>query len=99
MAIEKLVTLDNGIPTMYHRIALLSIDVNSQNTILVYSYLSQEARQIEKDYAAGLIPPEEINFPYYDYEYINVPYDETMNVEKAYDYIKTLDKYKDAIDV
>lgn len=53
MAIKKQVTADNGIITEYHRIALLSIDTNNQNTILIQSYLSEAGRQIEKDYAAG----------------------------------------------
>ena len=54
MAIKKQVTAANGIVTEYHRVALLTIDTNNQNTILVHSYLSEAGRQIEKDYAAGL---------------------------------------------
>ena len=49
MAIKIQVTADNGIITEYHRIALMSIDVNQQNTILVHSYLNEAGRQIEKD--------------------------------------------------
>ena len=52
MAIKVKVTADNGIVTEYHRIALLSIDTNNQNTILVHSYLGEAGRQVEKDYAA-----------------------------------------------
>ena len=49
MAIKIKVTADNGIVTEYHRIAMVKIDVNQQTTILVHSYLSEDARQIEKD--------------------------------------------------
>ena len=51
MALKKTVTAKNGIVTEYHRIAMISVEVNQQNTILLYSYLSEDGRQIEKDYA------------------------------------------------
>ena len=51
MALKKKVTAKNGIVTEYHRIAMISVEVNQQNTILLYSYLSEDGRQIEKDYA------------------------------------------------
>ena len=54
MALKKKVTAKNGIVTEYHRIAMISVEVNQQNTILLYSYLSEDGRQIEKDYAEGL---------------------------------------------
>lgn len=34
--------------------AMVKMDTNQQNTILIHSYLSEAGRQIEKDYAAGL---------------------------------------------
>lgn len=102
MAIKKRVTADNGIVTEYHRIALLSIDVNQQNTILVHSYLSADGRQIEKDYAAGLYSSAEaefMKFPYVDANYISFAYDENMTVKAAYEYLKTLPLFEGAIDV
>lgn len=102
MAIKKQVTADNGIVTNYHRIALISVDVNNQNTILLYSYLSEDGRQIEKDYAAGLynnIKAGMMKFPYVSAEYINTVYDENMTVKKAYEYIKTLPRFEGAIDI
>ena len=51
MALKKMITAQNGIVTEYHRIALLSMEINQQNTILVHSYLSGDGRQVEKDYA------------------------------------------------
>lgn len=102
MAIKKQVTADNGIVTEYHRIALISIDVNQQNTILVHSYLSADGRQIEKDYASGLYKDLDegmMKFPYVEAKYINVEYDGSMTVESAYNYLKTLPQFKDAEDI
>ena len=76
MAIKIQITEDNGVVTEYHRIALMSIDVNHQNTILVHSYLSADGRQVEKDYAAGLYQDVEVGmmrFPYVSAEYIHTP--------------------------
>ena len=53
MAIKKQITSDNGVVTEYHRIAMVKIDTNQQNIILVHSYISEAERQIEKDYAKG----------------------------------------------
>lgn len=102
MAIKKEVTADNGVVTEYHRIALLSIDTNNQNTILVQSYLSEAGRQIEKDYAAGKYRNVDIGmmaFPYVEARYISVDYDPDMTIKKAYQYIKTLPEYGGAEDV
>lgn len=102
MAIKKQITADNGIITEYHRIALVSIDVNQQNTILVHSYLNADGRQIEKDYTAGLYKDVEagfMNFPYVDAKYISVAYDENMTVKAAYEYLKTLPQFEGAEDV
>ena len=102
MAIKVQVTADNGIVTEYHRIALLSIDVNQQNTILVHSYLSESGRQIEKDYANGLYNDLEegmMKFPYVAAEYISAEYNPDMTVSAAYIYLKSLPKFAGAIDV
>lgn len=102
MALKKKVTAQNGIVTEYHRIAMTSVEVNQQNTILLYSYLSEDGRQVEKDYAAGkyndvdsgLVP-----FPYYDAQYLHPDYDGTMTIEKAYEYLKSLPEFEGAEDV
>lgn len=102
MAIQKQVMADNGIVTEYHRIALVSIDVNQQNTILVHSYLSESGRQIEKDYAAGLYKDLDegmMKFPYVSANYINAAYDPNMSVSAAYEYLKTLPQFEGAMDV
>ena len=35
MAIKKQITAPNGVVTVYHRIAMVKIDTNQQNTILI----------------------------------------------------------------
>lgn len=102
MAIRKQITADNGIVTEYHRIALVSIDVNNQNTILVHSYLSADGRQIEKDYTAGLYKDIEagmMKFPYVNATYIHLSYDGAMDVSAAYEYLKTLPQFEGATDI
>lgn len=101
MAIVKKVKAKNGVVTEYHRIAMVKMDINQQNTILVHSYLSEEGRQVEKDYAAGKYDDlefGEMEWPYVDAEYINTEFDENMSLGKAYDYLKKLEKFKDAVD-
>lgn len=102
MALKKKVTAKNGIVTEYHRIAMISVEVNQQNTILLYSYLSEDGRQIEKDYAKGKykdIDSGLISFPYYDTQYLHPDYDGTMTIEKAYEWLKTLPEFEGAEDV
>jgi hypothetical protein len=102
MAIKKRVTADNGIVTEYHRVVLVRIDVNQHNTILVHSYLNEDGRQIEKDYAAGLYKDVEagfMKFPYVDAKYLHPAYDENMTVKGAYEYLKTLPQFEGAEDV
>lgn len=102
MAIKKQVVALNGITTEYHRIAMVKIDTNQQNTILVHSYLSETGRKIEKDYAAGLYSDLEegmMNWPYVDTTYVHCPYDGTMSISNAYSYLKTLPQYENAEDI
>ena len=102
MAIKKTVTAPNGIVTEYHRIAMVKIDVNQQNTLLVHSYLSEAGRQVEKDYAAGLYNDMDegmMNWPYVEAQYMDCDYDEEMTIRKAYEYLKTLPEFEGSIDV
>lgn len=73
MALKKKVTMPNGLQLEYHKISLINIEPNQQITILRHSYLNEEARQYEKDYAAGLIKDDPV-FPYVDYEYVSIDY-------------------------
>lgn len=104
MALKKTVTMSNGIPLEYHRIALVTIEPNQQITILRHSYLNEEARQYEKDYADGKI--KDPTFPYVDSNYIHIDYKDC--VEKlngdimtcAYELLKEqCEDLKDAEDI
>lgn len=102
MAIKKQVVAPNGITTEYHRIAMVKIDINQQNTVLLHSYLSEAGRQIEKDYAAGLYRDVEaglMNWPYVDERYLNCDYDGDMTISKAYEWLKTLPEFEGAEDI
>lgn len=77
MALKKIITMANGLPLEYHKIGLINIEPNQQITILRHSYLNEEARQYEKDYANGLIEGEP-QFPYIDHEYIHLDYNENI---------------------
>lgn len=70
--------MPNGLPLEYHRVALVSIEPNQQITVLRHSYLNDEARQYEKDYAAGKIEGEP-TFPYVDHEYVHMNYAENID--------------------
>lgn len=113
MALQIKIELDNGININYHRVTSLNKITNISNTIEISSYTNKEQREKEKVYqelqkksANGeeLTPEEEqqleqgINI-YINTEYIEIPYDQTMTIKGAYEYLKTLDKFKDAIDV
>lgn len=93
MALKKKITMNNGLPLEYHRIALVSIEPNQQITVLVHSYLDAAARQYEKDWAAGKIEGEP-RFPYVAHEYVKMKYGDNiggMNGDAmvcAYDLLK-----------
>ena len=98
MALLKKVTMANGLPLEYHRIAMIKNEINQQTTILVHSYLNAEARQYEKDYANGLIEGEP-TFPYVDARYYNIAYDPEMTVFLAYEWLKdNIPEFKNAED-
>lgn len=78
MALKKKVVMTNGLPLEYHRVALVTIEPNQQITVLRHSYLNEEARQYEKDYAAGKIEGEP-QFPYVAHEYVHMDYAEAID--------------------
>lgn len=106
MALKKKITMSNGLPLEYHRVALVNIEPNQQITVLRYSYLDESARQFEKDYAAGKITGMDIQFPYIDHEYIHMDYSENIadmtgdTMEGAYKLLKKhRPEFADAEDV
>lgn len=104
MAISINVKTDNGVVTSYHRIALVSVDVNMQVTLLVMSYLDETGRLYEKDYTQGKIAEEPI-FPYTNGEYYHIQWDDVGSLlegkllENMYAWLKKQKKFAGAVDV
>ena len=98
MALKKKIKMPNGIELEYHRIALLTVDVNNQVTILRHSYLTEDARQYEKDYAAGLIKDDPV-FPFIDHEYMHIDYIDGIDIRGAYEWLKSQPDFLDSEDV
>lgn len=113
MALQKEIELDNGVVVNYHRVTSLNKITNISNNIEISSYTNEKQRLKEKKYqelqkksinGSELTEDEQIELNkgidvFIQTEYLNVDYDENMTIEDAYEYLKTLDKYKDAIDV
>lgn len=113
MGLKKFIELENGVTLNYHRITSINKITNISNNIEISSYTSKTQREKEKAYQElqmksinneELAEEEKLQLDqginvFIFTDYINVPYDETMDIKDAYDYIKTLDKYKDATDV
>lgn len=103
MALKKKIELDNGIIVNYHRIVSINKITNGETIIEVGSYTSEEKRQDEINY----YNPEENNElgakepmnVFIDTTYINTEYNENATIEDMYDYLKTLDKFKDATNI
>lgn len=90
MALIKPITLDNGITLTYHRITSVNNITNISSIIEVSSYTSKEKREEEK-LAIKNNQPMDV---FIHTEYLNIPYDQTLDVDRAYEYIKTLEKYQ-----
>lgn len=113
MALQKTIELDNGVSLNYHRVTSLNKITNISNTIEINSYTNEKQREKEKKYqelqkkqANGEELTEDeknqleqgINV-YIHTEYINLPYDENMNIKNSYEYLKTLEEFKESINV
>lgn len=100
MGLRKEIELPNGVVVNYHRIVSINKITNQSTIIEVGSYTSKEKRDEEAQALAegienGVAVPVDI---FIHTNYINKEYDETENIEDYYEYIKTLDKFKDAED-
>ena len=84
MALNKEIELESGVKVLYHRILNINTFINNTIQIIVASYVSDVKRQDDQIITTEMIFKE---------------YEEDFDVKKAYEYLKTLDKYKDAIDV
>ncbi len=113
MALQKEIELENGVILNYHRIVSLNKITNITNTIEVSSYASKKQRLKEKEYqdiqkknaSEEELTVEEQNKlekginVFIETDYIDIPYDKNMTIEKAYEYLKTTQKYKNAEDI
>ena len=101
MALSKKIELENGINTNYHRIVSVNQIINEQTTIEVASYINADKREDESN--ALKIARETGEYPetnvFIETEYITKDYDEDDNIKSCYEYLKTLDKFKNAKDI
>lgn len=100
MALSKKIELGNGVTVNYHRIVTINKVTNSQTIIEVASYTSEEKRQEEiealaKGQETGAAVPMNI---FIDTTFLNKEYNETDTIKDLYDYLKTTEKFKDALD-
>ena len=97
MALKKQIELENGIIVNYHRIVSINKITNSSIIIEVASYTSEEKRQEEIEYYNLTEENKSMNV-FIDTTYLNKEYNETDTIKDLYDYLKTTEKFKDALD-
>lgn len=97
MALKKAIELDNGVVVNYHRISIITTYVNKSIIISIVSYVNEEKREEE----TSVTPEEEFSKNVYNIVATMTEekeYEEDFDVKAAYEYLKTLDKFKDAED-
>lgn len=97
MALNKYITLDNGVILSYHRVVSVNNITNQTSIIEVASYINEEQRNKEKEWYETK-SQEDMNV-LIETKYYLKDYDKNLNVDNAYDYLKTLDEFKDAEDI
>lgn len=91
MALKAAITQEDGVVTNYHRIRILDLMVNVSNSIAIYSYVDQAAREAEKE---GRLKPYTRSITYF------TEYDSDMDVSKAYEWLKNnVSEFADAEDI
>lgn len=98
MALKKKIELENGIIVNYHRIVSINKVTNNCNIIEVASYTSEKQRDKEKEYYKSIEKDKRMNV-FIETEYIQKEYSENETIEECYEYLKKIDKFKDAEDV
>ena len=98
MALQKEITLENGITLNYHRIASINKITNNTTIIEVASYINKSERQKEIDYYNSTEEEKSMNV-FIETNYIEKEYNETDTIEDLYLYLKNTEQFKDAIDV
>lgn len=98
MALQKEITLNNGIKVNYHRIVSINKITNNSTIIEVASYINKSERQKEIDYYNSTEEEKSMNV-FIETNYIEKEYNETDTIEDLYLYLKTTEQFKNAIDV
>lgn len=98
MAIKKEIELENGIIVNYHRIVSINKITNNCNIIEVGSYTSEKQREKEKEYYNCNDENKSMNV-FIETSYVQKEYSEDETIEECYEYLKKIDKFKDAEDV
>ena len=97
MALKKKIILDNGIIVNYHRIVSINEMINNSIIIQIASYINENERKKEIDYYNSLDEDKRINV-FIESTIINKEYSENENIKDIYNYLKTIEKFKDAED-
>lgn len=95
MALKKEIELDNGVTVTYHRIVSINKITNGCNIIEIASYTNKEKRQQEVEAIKNATA---MNV-FIHTEFLNKEYDENESIQDVYNYLKTIDKFKDAEDI
>lgn len=98
MALNKAITLENGVTVNYHRVVSVFCMTNVQNTIEICSYIDESGRENEKAFYVEDSGVDTIT-AYTHSKFIPVEYDQNMTVVSAYEYLKTLPEFEGAADV
>ena len=101
MALEKKITLSNGIETNYHRIVSINNIINEQTIIEVASYINEQKRNEEQQALSngrksGEAVPMDV---FINSTNVNKEYNENETIEDCYSYLKTLEEFKGSKDV
>lgn len=96
MALQKAISLENGVVVNYHRVVSVNTITNVQDIIEVASYTSREKREEESE----AIPSGLQMDVYISTRYENAPYGSCPTVTRAYEWLKAnVEDFADAEDV
>ena len=95
MALKKPIKNDVNIPLEYHRIQSIKHIINGNTEIIVYSYVDNEEREREKDREQNIYHDD----IYKSTKTYSLDYNDQLSIETAYNYLKSLNEFKDAIDI
>ena len=98
MALQKEIILNNGIILQYHRIVSINKITNNTTIIEIGSYINKEQREKELEYYNSKDMNKTMNV-YIFTNYIEKEYNEKDKIDEIYKYLKTIETFKDSVDV